>query len=166
MRRVLIVEDSASTRAFVRAVLEAPEFTEILAKQGGDTDASGTQATQAVTVTEATCGFDAMRLLPRGPYDLIITDINMADINGLELIRFIRKSVHHRTTPLLIISTLRAQHDVERGLALGANKYLAKPFTPEELRQACERLLAEASVAAEGDHPSTPASPASPPRGV
>jgi two-component system chemotaxis response regulator CheY len=155
MRRVLIVEDSASTRAFVRAVLEAPEFTRILAKQpGGGGDASP----PGVTVTEATCGFDAMRLLPRGPYDLIITDINMADINGLELIRFIRKSVHHRTTPLLIISTLRAQHDVERGLALGADKYLAKPFTPEELRDACERLLAEASVASEGDRP-TPASP-------
>jgi two-component system chemotaxis response regulator CheY len=123
----LVVEDSASTRAFVRAVLEAPEFA---TKHGG------------VTVAEATCGFDAMRLLPRGPYDAIITDINMADINGLELIRFIRKSVHHQTTPLLIISSLRAEHDVERGLALGANAYLAKPFTPEDLRQAAERLLA------------------------
>lgn len=154
MRRVLIVEDSASTRAFVRAVLEAPEFTGILAKLPGDAGVAG------VTVSEATCGFDAMRLLPRGPYDLIITDINMADINGLELIRFIRKSVHHRTTPLLIISSLRAQHDVERGLALGADKYLAKPFTPEELRQACERLLADAGdagLASEGDRPSSPA---------
>jgi two-component system chemotaxis response regulator CheY len=166
MRRVLIVEDSASTRAFVRAVLEAPEFSEILAKQAAATappvpPASSGQA--AVTVAEATCGFDAMRLLPRGPYDLIITDINMADINGLELIRFIRKSVHHRTTPLLIISSLRAQHDVERGLALGANKYLAKPFTPEELRDACERLLAEGQAsdgAAEGDGGDRPGSPA------
>ncbi|MGH7438798.1 MAG: response regulator [Polyangiaceae bacterium] len=156
MRRVLIVEDSASTRAFVRAVLEAPEFSEILASQAGAAAPSGPSGQAAVTVAEATCGFDAMRLLPRGPYDLIITDINMADINGLELIRFIRKSVHHRTTPLLIISSLRAQHDVDRGLALGANKYLTKPFTPEELRQACERLLAEAPVP-EGDHPSSPA---------
>ena len=145
MRRVLIVEDSASTRAFVRAVLEAPESTAILAKQPGDTGQA------AVSVTEATCGFDAMRLLPRGPYDLIVTDINMPDINGLELIHFIRKSEHHRTTPLLIISTLRAQHDVERGLALGANMYLAKPFTPEELRQACERLLADAGLAPQGE---------------
>ncbi len=139
MRRVLIVEDSASTRAFVRAVLESPEFAAAAGRDG-------------VTVAEATCGFDAMRLLPRGPYDLIITDINMADINGLELIRFIRKSVHHGTTPLLIISSLRGQQDVDRGLALGANKYLAKPFTPDELRQACERLLAggsDAEVASE-----------------
>jgi two-component system chemotaxis response regulator CheY len=140
MRNVLVVEDSVSARAFVRAVLEAPEFA---APHGG------------VTVVEASCGFDAMRLLPRGPYDLIITDINMADINGLELIRFIRKSAHHRTTPLLIISSLRGEQDVDRGLALGANAYLAKPFTPEQLGRTCERLLAAGAAAAS---PSEPAS--------
>jgi two-component system chemotaxis response regulator CheY len=126
MRKVLVVEDSVSARAFVRAVLEASEFA---SKYGG------------VAVSEASSGFDAMRLLPRGPYDLIVTDINMADINGLELIRFIRRSAHHQTTPLLIISSLRGEHDVDRGIALGANSYLAKPFTPEQLRQTCDRLL-------------------------
>ena len=127
MRRVLVVEDSVSTRAFVRAVLEAPEFADAL---GG------------CQVVEATCGFDAMRLLPRDRYDLIVTDINMTDINWLELIRFIRRSAHHRQTPLLVISTLRAQHDAERGIALGANVYLPKPFTPEQLRASCAELLA------------------------
>jgi two-component system chemotaxis response regulator CheY len=126
MRRVLVVEDSVSTRAFVRAVLEAPEFAVTL---GG------------CEVVEATCGFDAMRLLPRGPYDLIVTDINMPDINGLELIRFIRKSAHHNETPLVVISTLRAEHDAERALALGANVYLPKPFTPEQIRHTCSTLL-------------------------
>jgi two-component system, chemotaxis family, chemotaxis protein CheY len=127
MRRVLVVEDSVSARAFVRAVLESAEF-------GG--------AHGPCEVVEAHSGFDAMRLLPRGPYDLIVTDINMADINGLELVRFIRKSEHHRSVPLLIISTLRGEQDVERGLALGADAYLAKPFTPEQLRETCARLLA------------------------
>jgi two-component system chemotaxis response regulator CheY len=138
MRRVLVVEDSVSARAFVRAVLESSEFV----------SASG-----ACEVVEAHSGFDAMRLLPRGPYDLIITDINMADINGLELVRFIRKSEHHRTTPLLIISTLRAEHDVERGLALGADQYLAKPFTAEQLRETCGRLLASAAAGVPSDPP-------------
>src|SRR6201996_4542363 len=82
-----------------------------------------------------------MPLLPRGPYDLIVTDINMTDINGLELIRFIRKSAHHGETPLVVISTLRAEHDAERALALGANVYLPKPFTPEQLRATCGDLL-------------------------
>ncbi len=138
MRRVLIVEDSVSARAFVRAVLEGPEFA---AAHGG------------CEVVEAHSGFDAMRLLPRGPYDLIVTDINMGDINGLELVRFIRRSEHHRTTPLLIISTLRAEQDVERGLALGADAYLPKPFTPAQLREACGRLLAGHR---EGARPSEP----------
>jgi two-component system chemotaxis response regulator CheY len=126
MRRVLIVEDSVSTRAFVRAVLEDNQFAKTL---GG------------CEVVEATCGFDAMRLLPRGPYDLIVTDINMADINGLELIRFIRKSAHHAETPLVVISTLRGEHDADRALALGANEYLPKPFTPEQLRDTVIKLL-------------------------
>jgi two-component system chemotaxis response regulator CheY len=128
MRRVLVVEDSVSARAFVRAVLEGPEFS---GEAGG------------CEVLEAQSGFDAMRLLPRGPYDLIITDINMADINGLELIRFIRKSAHHGRTPLLIISSLRAEVDIERGLSLGANGFLGKPFTAEQLRIECERLIQE-----------------------
>jgi two-component system chemotaxis response regulator CheY len=92
-------------------------------------------------------------LLPRSPYDLIITDINMPDINGLELIRFIRKSAHHAATPLLIISTLHTKQDVERGLALGANSYLAKPFTPDQLRNACERLLEVAPGASRPTEP-------------
>jgi len=131
MRKVLVVEDSVSARAFLRAVLESGEFA-----PGG----------RRCEVVEASSGFDAMRLLPRGPYELIVTDINMSDINGLELIRFIRKSAHHATTPLLIVSTLRGRSDVERGLSLGANAYLPKPFTPEQLRAVCEQLLRDAPL--------------------
>jgi two-component system chemotaxis response regulator CheY len=138
VRRILVVEDSVSARAFVRAVLESPDFA---AREGG------------CDVVEASSGFEALRLLPRGPYDLIVTDINMADINGLELVRFIRSSAHHRTTPLLIISSLRGQHDVERGLALGANAYLPKPFTPEQLGDTCARLLGGAPERARSSEP-------------
>jgi two-component system chemotaxis response regulator CheY len=125
-RRVLVVEDSASTRAFVRAVLEGDEFAH---KLGG------------AAVTEAKSGFEAMRMLPRGPYDLIITDINMADINGLELIAFVRKSEHHKGTPLVIISTQSTERDVERGLALGADRFVAKPFAAEQLVEACAEAI-------------------------
>jgi two-component system chemotaxis response regulator CheY len=126
MRRILVVEDSGSTRAFVRAILE---------------DGSFAGAYGGIEVIEATCGFDAMRLLPRGRFDLIVTDLNMADINGLELIHFIRKSEHYREVPLVIISTLTAKGDVDRGLAIGANAYVPKPFTPEALRETCGKLL-------------------------
>ena len=121
-----MVEDSASTRSFVRAILEDP---------------ASAAAMGALEVTEAQSGFDAMRLLPRARYDLIITDINMPDVNGLELIHFIRKSEHYRTTPLVIISTQATERDVERGKQLGADAYVPKPFSPEAMRETCARLL-------------------------
>jgi len=125
MARILIVEDSAAMRTYVRAALEdAPEL-------GGDAE-----------IVEATSGFDALRLLPRAAYDLVITDINMPDINGLELIRFVRQSAHHRSIAVLIISTQSAERDKKRGLALGADAFLAKPFTPEALREAVASSLA------------------------
>jgi len=128
-----VVEDSASTRSFVRAILEDP--TPETRDQLGP-----------VEVTEAQSGFDAMRLLPRARYDLIITDINMPDVNGLELISFIRKSSAYRTTPLVIISTQATERDVERGRKLGADAYVPKPFTAELLRDTCVRLLDRGST--------------------
>jgi len=122
MARILVVEDSAAMRAFVRGALEAAPAL------GGDVD-----------IVEAQSGFDALRLLPRGRYDLVITDINMPDINGLELIKFVRKSAHHQSVPVLIISTQSSDKDRERGLALGADAFLAKPFTEEAL---CEAVTA------------------------
>jgi two-component system chemotaxis response regulator CheY len=115
MRRVLLVEDSVSMRAFVRAALTSA------AKLG------------PLEIVEAQSGFDALRLLPRGAWDLVITDINMPDINGLELISFIKKSEAHKATPILIISTASSERDRERGMQLGANGYLVKPFTAEAL---------------------------------
>ncbi|HEY3237138.1 MAG TPA: response regulator [Polyangiaceae bacterium] len=124
MTRILVVEDSGSMRAFVRGALESDEAE--LAH---------------VEVVEAASGFDALRLLPRGPYDLVITDINMPDINGLELLRFMRNSHQHQSTPVLLISTQSAERDRERGLQLGADGYLTKPFSPESLRREALRQL-------------------------
>jgi two-component system chemotaxis response regulator CheY len=124
MPKILVVEDSASTRSFVRSTLESAN---------GIADAE---------VVEAVSGFDALRLLPRGPYDLVITDINMPDINGLELVQFMRKSELHRATPILLISTQSSDRDRQRGLRLGANGYLAKPFGPQALVAEAHRHLA------------------------
>jgi two-component system chemotaxis response regulator CheY len=123
MRRILVVEDSASTRSFIRSALEAGDRL-------GPCD-----------VVEAASGFDALRLLPRGPYDLVITDINMPDINGLELVQFIRKSDRHRSTAIIIISTQSSEKDRQRGLSLGADEYLAKPLGADELISTVDRLL-------------------------
>ncbi len=123
MRRILVVEDSASTRSFIRSALET----------GGRLG--------PCDIVEASSGFDALRLLPRGPYDLVITDINMPDINGLELVQFIRKSDRHRSTALIIISTQSSEKDRLRGMSLGADEYLAKPLSADTLLSAVDRLL-------------------------
>jgi two-component system chemotaxis response regulator CheY len=123
MPRVLVVDDSLTTRGFVRSALE------------------GESELGEVEVVEAVSGFDALRLLPRGSYDLVITDINMPNINGLELVQFIRKSERHRTLPVVLISTQSSDRDRQRGLSLGANAYLAKPFTEETLRGLAVALL-------------------------
>jgi two-component system chemotaxis response regulator CheY len=117
---VLIVEDSATMRGFVAAALEA----------GGP-----------FQVTPCKSGFEALKLLPRATYDLIISDINMPDINGLELVKFIRESSIHARTPLILISTDNRPADRERGLKLGADAYLTKPFQPEELLDTVKRVI-------------------------
>jgi two-component system chemotaxis response regulator CheY len=119
-QRVLVVEDSATMRGYVTAALESAG---------------------PFSVTQVESGFHALKVLPRARYDLIITDINMPDINGLELVRFIRESDQHKTTPLIIISTDGREADRDRGLKLGADAYLTKPFSPEQLVATVRSLL-------------------------
>lgn len=122
LERVLIVEDSSAMRAFVRATLEAQGI--------------------ARNVTEAASGFEALRVLPRDKFDLALVDINMPDIHGLEVIKLIRSSPQHHSIPVVVISSEASARDRERGLALGADTWLAKPFTPEQLVETLRRVLA------------------------
>ncbi|WP_437601457.1 response regulator [Sorangium sp. So ce590] len=137
MARILIVEDSPAMRAYVRSTLE-----DCVLGLAGDVD-----------IVEAMNGFDALRLLPRGAFDLVITDINMPDINGLELIRFVRQSDRYRRVGILIISTQATERDVQRGLSLGADLFLPKPFTPEALRDAVIACLDWRAEHADTDAP-------------
>src|SRR5689334_14984079 len=110
--KVLIVEDSKASRDFIAATVESVAGVE------------------AVTTSS---GFEALKILPRHKFDLIITDINMPDINGLELINFVKKNPRYRETPLFVITTEGRSQDREKGLALGAAEYLIKPFEPKNL---------------------------------
>lgn len=92
-------------------------------------------------IVEASSGFEALRLLPREKVDLIITDINMPDINGLELISYVRNNPNYQHIPLFIVSTESSEKDLEKGLALGANEYLVKPFDPIRLLELVGKYL-------------------------
>ncbi|MFL5322331.1 MAG: response regulator [Myxococcaceae bacterium] len=110
--KVLIVEDSKASREFIAATVESIDGVECLM---------------------AASGFEALKILPRHRFDLIITDINMPDINGLELINFVKKNPHYRDTPLFVITTEGREQDRQKGIALGAAEYLVKPFEPSAL---------------------------------
>ncbi|MCK4738403.1 MAG: response regulator [Deltaproteobacteria bacterium] len=118
--KLLIVEDSATIRSLIISTLDAI----------GDFEFS-----------ESESGFEALKILPRGDFDLIITDINMPDINGLELVSFIKKNELYKDIPLFIITTERSTQDVEKGLALGANEYIVKPFKPSVLQEKVLKYL-------------------------
>ena len=121
MVAVLIVDDSSAMRTFVRAALEDE---------------------LAADVTEASSGFEALRALPRRAFDLVVADINMPDINGLELIKFMRSSEHHQATPVILISTESSRRDRTRGLQAGADAFLSKPFEAQALASLVRELLA------------------------
>ena len=121
MSSLLIVEDSATTRALIRNVIE--DIGEDLA------------------TTEAASGFEALKLLPTDEFDIIITDINMPDINGLELINFVKTNPRYNHIPIIIVTTEKSREYRERGLALGASAYVTKPFKPEELQSAITHIL-------------------------
>ncbi len=84
-----------------------------------------------------------MHCLPREAFDLIVTDINMPDINGLELVSFIKSNATYRGIPLVIVSTEGAERDRIKGLELGADAYLVKPFEPDALREVVADLLSQ-----------------------
>lgn len=94
-----------------------------------------------VETYEAKSGFEALKILPSHEFDLIITDINMPDINGLELISFVKKSERYSGIPMLIISTERTEEDRRRGIEMGADAYLTKPFKADDLIKVIEGLL-------------------------
>jgi two-component system, chemotaxis family, chemotaxis protein CheY len=118
--KVLIVEDSEASRVYLAAAVTSFDGVEVVATDRG---------------------FEALKLLPLHRFDLIITDIQMPDINGLELINFVKKNPNYRNTPLFIVTAEGREQDRARGLALGASEYLVKPVKVEDLVELLRRYL-------------------------
>jgi two-component system, chemotaxis family, chemotaxis protein CheY len=118
--KVLVVEDSKATRELIATTLASLDGVEVLS---------------------VVSGFEALKVLPRHRFGLIVTDINMPDINGLELINFVKKNPHYRDTPLFVVTTEGRDQDRERGLKLGACEYLVKPFEPQTFVELVKKYL-------------------------
>ncbi|PYQ63100.1 MAG: response regulator [Acidobacteria bacterium] len=120
--KILLVEDSASMRSYLSNIIE----------NGTDDD---------VEIVEAANGFEALKTLPHHKFDAILTDINMPDINGLELVSFLKNHPIYKSIPIMVISTESTAEDRKRAAALGVEEYLSKPFEAPELVDKLRRLV-------------------------
>lgn len=120
-RRVLIVDDSVITRQLERRILEGLGFDVELAVDGQD----------------------ALRFLERGTVpDIVVTDVEMPRLDGLGLVRRLRKEGRTREVPVVIVSTRGADEDRRAGLEAGADAYIVKSeFDEKTLRATIDRLL-------------------------
>lgn len=118
----LVVDDSDTARAVVGKILRL----------------SGLDIGR---VLEAANGVEALQLLATERVDALLTDINMPEMNGVELIEKMRQDERYAAVPVLVISTEGSQTRVEHLLQEGVRVYLRKPFPPEKLREALEGLL-------------------------
>ncbi len=105
---------------------------------------------EQVSLLEASNGREALTLIETQPFDLVLLDIMMPDIDGWEVCKEIRKK---KDTPILMLTARTDVEDVVRGLNEGADDYLTKPFAPEELRARVHALLRR-SKRAQADEPS------------
>lgn len=119
-KRVLIVEDSSAMRSMIASTVE--------------------EMKGYVTV-EAANGFEALRIIPKERFDLIITDINMPHINGLEIISFVKNHPSFNSIPIIIVTTEQSEEDRKKGISLGASEYVIKPFNPDHLKKVVKKVL-------------------------
>jgi len=93
-----------------------------------------------VNITEAVNGIDALAKLKGGKFDLLLTDMNMPEMNGAELVRCVRIGMNS-DMPIVVITTMGEVKDRELGMSLGANGYLTKPVNQAELIKTVLKFL-------------------------
>lgn len=124
---VLIVDDSPVMRSFIRRIMTLSGF-------------------EVREYFEASNGQEALTQLGQHRVDVILTDINMPTMNGEELLRRLGADGILKSVPTLVISTDATNDRILRMMALGAEGYMTKPFSPESLREELERVLGERDV--------------------
>lgn len=111
MKRIMTVDDSATIRQMVALTLRDAGYE----------------------VIEAVDGRDALERLGQESVDMLITDLNMPNLDGVGLIREVRKNPAHRFIPIIMLTTESHDSKKQEGKAAGASGWIVKPFKPEQL---------------------------------
>lgn len=96
---------------------------------------------QQIKSTQAGSGLEAIERLAIEPIDLMVLDLNMPDMHGMEVIDFVRKHQAYRDIPIVVLTTKGEESSRRDALAAGANRYLTKPFDPRQLADVVGSLL-------------------------
>lgn len=118
-KTILSVDDSPSIRQAVKLTLTSKGYQ----------------------VREAGGGRQALQILAAEPVHLILADLNMPEMDGIELIRRVRALAAYRFTPILMLTTESQADKKSQGKAAGATGWIVKPFTPEGLVSVVQRIL-------------------------
>ena len=119
MARILAVDDSAAMRQMVGITLQG----------------AGHQVEQAID------GCQALEIAEKQKFDLVITDVNMPNMDGLTLVRELRNRANYKYVPLLVLTTEATTERKQQGKAAGATGWLVKPFNPERLLATVAKVL-------------------------
>lgn len=119
MRHILAVDDSTSMREVVQLTLKMAGYQ----------------------VTQATDGAEALKAAQERQFDLVLTDVNMPNMNGIELIRALRALPGYKHTPILTLTTEKDITMRHEGRSAGATGWIVKPFLPDKLIQTLNNVL-------------------------
>ena len=118
MQTILFVDDSASMRQMIRFILEDADYS----------------------VVEAADGVEALRKLDP-EIDMIITDLNMPNLDGIELLKRVREDPDYKFLPVMVLTKESAASTKQKYKELGATGWISKPFKPEELLAVVDKVL-------------------------
>lgn len=121
MAQILVVDDSKVMRDMIVACLRGQAGFEF---------------------AHAASGLEAIEKLSLAPFDLVLLDMNMPDIGGIEVVEFIRSQDALRALPVLIVTTRGDDASRVKALEAGASRFVTKPFTPEGILREVTELLA------------------------
>ena len=123
MRTVLIADDSKTSQMLVKTTLQRIAGLQFLTADNGK---------------------EALAVMEKSQIDLLVTDINMPELDGIGLIRAVRAAHDARRLPILIITAKGEEQARDEGMKLGANAYVLKPLSGRELHEHAARLLGPA----------------------